>query len=164
MLCAGNFRSPGYRTYSLSPDIARHITKAAIVSKLVLINPACRISHRQTPDRRTGLNPHAGDEGLVEMKRNNYQARPSAKQKTAISWPLDLIVQMPSCPSPSRKIRCHAGHVPRSGSHPSKPGLGRRGKLYSRQSFRSSAPLPTMVSPLILPERPRIFLRCDCSV
>lgn len=67
MLCAGNFRVALVTEHVPVSEIAQHITKAAIVSKLMLINKSLQRDFGIDKPRIAvlGLNPHAGDEGLI---------------------------------------------------------------------------------------------------
>lgn len=58
-------------------DIAQHITKESIISKLNVINQSLRRDFCITKPRIAvlGLNPHSGDDGLIGERRNrNHQA------------------------------------------------------------------------------------------
>ena len=67
MLCAGDFRVALVTEHVPVSDIARHITKEKIVSKLQIINRSLQKDFGIDKPRIAvlGLNPHAGDEGLV---------------------------------------------------------------------------------------------------
>lgn len=67
MLCAGNFRVALVTEHIPVSDIARNITREAIVSKLNIINKSLQRDFGIDKPRIAvlGLNPHAGDEGLV---------------------------------------------------------------------------------------------------
>jgi 4-hydroxythreonine-4-phosphate dehydrogenase len=67
MLCAGNFRVALVTEHIPVSDIAKNITKEAIVSKLTIINSSLQKDFGIDKPRIAvlGLNPHAGDEGLV---------------------------------------------------------------------------------------------------
>lgn len=67
MLCAGNFRVALVTEHIPVSDITRHITKEAIVSKLAIIHKSLQRDFGIDKPRIAvlGLNPHAGDEGLV---------------------------------------------------------------------------------------------------
>ncbi|MET0393351.1 MAG: 4-hydroxythreonine-4-phosphate dehydrogenase PdxA [Chitinophagaceae bacterium] len=67
MLCAGNFRVALVTEHIPVSEVARHITKAAIVSKLMIINKSLQRDFGIDKPRIAvlGLNPHAGDEGLI---------------------------------------------------------------------------------------------------
>jgi 4-hydroxythreonine-4-phosphate dehydrogenase len=89
MLCAGNFRVALVTEHVPVSDIAKYITKEAIVSKLSIMNKSLQRDFGIDKPRIAvlGLNPHAGDEGLVgteeetiikpaikEAKNNNIRA------------------------------------------------------------------------------------------
>lgn len=67
MLCAGNFRVALVTEHIPVGEIARHITKEAILSKLHLLNQSLQRDFGIDTPRIAvlGLNPHAGDEGLI---------------------------------------------------------------------------------------------------
>jgi 4-hydroxythreonine-4-phosphate dehydrogenase len=67
MLCAGNFRVALVTEHIPVSDIAKNITREAIVSKLVIMNKSLQRDFGIDKPRIAvlGLNPHAGDEGLV---------------------------------------------------------------------------------------------------
>ena len=67
MLCAGNFRVALVTEHIPVSDITKYITKEAIVSKLTIINSSLQKDFGIDKPRIAvlGLNPHAGDEGLV---------------------------------------------------------------------------------------------------
>ncbi len=67
MLCADNFRVALVTEHVPVADIAKYITKEAIVSKLNIINKSLQKDFGIDKPRIAvlGLNPHAGDEGLV---------------------------------------------------------------------------------------------------
>lgn len=67
MLCAGNFRVALVTEHIPVSEIAKHITKDAIVSKLQIINKSLQRDFGIDKPRIAvlGLNPHAGDEGLI---------------------------------------------------------------------------------------------------
>ena len=67
MLCAGNFRVALVTEHIPVSDIAKHITKETILSKLVIMNKSLQKDFGIDKPRIAvlGLNPHAGDEGLV---------------------------------------------------------------------------------------------------
>jgi 4-hydroxythreonine-4-phosphate dehydrogenase len=67
MLCAGNFRVALVTEHIPVSEIASHITKEAILSKLNIINKSLQKDFGIDKPRIAvlGLNPHAGDEGLV---------------------------------------------------------------------------------------------------
>lgn len=67
MLCSGNFRVALVTEHIPISDVARHITKEAITSKLSIIQKSLQKDFGIDKPRIAvlGLNPHAGDEGLV---------------------------------------------------------------------------------------------------
>lgn len=67
MLCAGDFRVALVTEHVPVADVAKHITKENILSKLSLINQSLQKDFGIDKPRIAvlGLNPHAGDEGLV---------------------------------------------------------------------------------------------------
>lgn len=67
MLCAGNFRVALVTEHVPVKDITKYISKEAIVSKLMIINKSLQKDFGIDKPRIAvlGLNPHAGDEGLV---------------------------------------------------------------------------------------------------
>jgi 4-hydroxythreonine-4-phosphate dehydrogenase len=67
MLCAGNFRVALVTEHVPVSDIAKYITKEAIVSKLHIIHQSLQKDFGIDKPRIAvlGLNPHAGDEGLI---------------------------------------------------------------------------------------------------
>lgn len=67
MLCAGNFRVALLTEHIPVSEVARHVTREAIVSKLNIINKSLQRDFGIDRPRIAvlGLNPHAGDEGLI---------------------------------------------------------------------------------------------------
>ncbi|MBK7560980.1 MAG: 4-hydroxythreonine-4-phosphate dehydrogenase PdxA [Chitinophagaceae bacterium] len=67
MLCAGNFRVALVTEHVPVAEIAKNITKEKIVSKLNILNQSLQKDFGIDKPRIAvlGLNPHAGDEGLV---------------------------------------------------------------------------------------------------
>lgn len=67
MLCAGNFRVALVTEHVPVAEIAKHITKENIVSKLNIIYKSLQKDFGIDKPRIAvlGLNPHAGDEGLI---------------------------------------------------------------------------------------------------
>ena len=67
MLCAGNFRVALVTEHLPVSEIARHITRENILSKLQIINKSLQRDFGIDKPRIAvlGLNPHAGDEGLI---------------------------------------------------------------------------------------------------
>jgi 4-hydroxythreonine-4-phosphate dehydrogenase len=67
MMCAGNFRVALVTEHIPVSEVAKHITREAILSKLTIINKSLQKDFGIDKPRIAvlGLNPHAGDEGLV---------------------------------------------------------------------------------------------------
>lgn len=67
MLCAGDFRVALVTEHVPVGEVARHITKEKILSKLALINQSLQkdFGIEKPKIAVLGLNPHAGDEGLI---------------------------------------------------------------------------------------------------
>jgi 4-hydroxythreonine-4-phosphate dehydrogenase len=67
MLCAGNFRVALVTEHVPVKEITQHISKEKIVSKLNIINQSLQKDFGIEKPRIAvlGLNPHAGDEGLI---------------------------------------------------------------------------------------------------
>lgn len=67
MLCANNFRVALVTEHLPVNEIAKHVTKEAILSKLTIIHQSLRKDFGIDKPRIAvlGLNPHAGDEGLI---------------------------------------------------------------------------------------------------
>jgi 4-hydroxythreonine-4-phosphate dehydrogenase len=67
MLCAGSFRVALVTEHIPVSEVAKHITKEAIVSKLSIIYKSLQRDFGIDKPRIAvlGLNPHAGDEGLI---------------------------------------------------------------------------------------------------
>ncbi|HEX7847750.1 MAG TPA: 4-hydroxythreonine-4-phosphate dehydrogenase PdxA [Chitinophagaceae bacterium] len=67
MLCAGNFRVALLTEHIPVAEIAKHITKEKIISKLNIIHQSLQKDFAIDKPRIAvlGLNPHAGDEGLI---------------------------------------------------------------------------------------------------
>ena len=67
MLCAGDFRVALVTEHVSVNEIAKHITKENIISKLKIINQSLQKDFGIDKPRIAvlGLNPHAGDEGLI---------------------------------------------------------------------------------------------------
>ena len=67
MMCAGNFRVALLTEHVPVSEIAKYITKEAIVSKLQVIHQSLQKDFGIDKPRIAvlGLNPHAGDEGLI---------------------------------------------------------------------------------------------------
>ena len=67
MLCAGNFRVALLTEHIPVSEVASHVTKEAILSKLSIIHKSLQKDFGIDKPRIAvlGLNPHAGDEGLI---------------------------------------------------------------------------------------------------
>ena len=67
MLCAGNFRVALVTEHVPVAEITKHITKEKIVSKLSIVHQSLQKDFGIDKPRIAvlGLNPHAGDEGLI---------------------------------------------------------------------------------------------------
>jgi 4-hydroxythreonine-4-phosphate dehydrogenase len=67
MMCAGNFRVALVTEHIPVTEVAKHITKEKILSKLQIINKSLQKDFGIDKPRIAvlGLNPHAGDEGLI---------------------------------------------------------------------------------------------------
>jgi len=67
MLCAGDFRVALVTEHVPVGEVAKHITKEKILSKLALINQSLQkdFGIEKPKIAVLGLNPHAGDEGLI---------------------------------------------------------------------------------------------------
>ncbi|HUR66049.1 MAG TPA: 4-hydroxythreonine-4-phosphate dehydrogenase PdxA [Chitinophagaceae bacterium] len=67
MLCAGNFRVALVTEHVPVHEITQHVTKEKILSKLTIINQSLQKDFGIEKPRIAvlGLNPHAGDEGLI---------------------------------------------------------------------------------------------------
>ncbi len=67
MLCAGNFRVALLTEHIPVSEVAKHITKEAILSKLNIVHQSLQKDFGIDKPRIAvlGLNPHAGDEGLI---------------------------------------------------------------------------------------------------
>ncbi len=89
MMCAGDFRVALVTEHVPVTEVAKHITKEKILSKLQIINKSLQKDFGIDKPRIAvlGLNPHAGDEGLIgneeetiikpaikEAKNNNIMA------------------------------------------------------------------------------------------
>ncbi len=73
MLCAGDFRVALVTEHVSVQDITKHITKESILSKLQIINKSLQKDFGIDKPRIAvlGLNPHAGDEGLIGNEEEN---------------------------------------------------------------------------------------------
>ncbi|MEO5562672.1 MAG: 4-hydroxythreonine-4-phosphate dehydrogenase PdxA, partial [Chitinophagaceae bacterium] len=81
MLCAGNFRVALVTEHIPVSEIAQHITKEAIVSKLNILNKSLQRDFGIDKPRIAvlGLNPHAGDEGLIGKEEESI-IQPAIKE------------------------------------------------------------------------------------
>ncbi|MBO9620454.1 MAG: 4-hydroxythreonine-4-phosphate dehydrogenase PdxA [Niabella sp.] len=81
MLCADNMRVALVTEHVPVSEIAQHITKEAILSKLAIMNSSLQKDFGISKPRIAvlGLNPHAGDEGLVGNEEQTIIA-PAIKQ------------------------------------------------------------------------------------
>ena len=73
MLCAGDFRVALVTEHVSVQDITKHISKEIILSKLQIINKSLQKDFGIDKPRIAvlGLNPHAGDEGLIGNEEEN---------------------------------------------------------------------------------------------
>ncbi len=81
MLCAGNFRVALLTEHIAVKDIASQITKERIVSKLNIIHQSLQKDFGIDKPRIAvlGLNPHAGDEGLIGTEEESI-IKPAIKE------------------------------------------------------------------------------------
>lgn len=81
MLCAGNFRVALLTEHIPVAEVAKHITKEKIVSKLNIIQQSLQKDFGIDKPRIAvlGLNPHAGDEGLIGNEEETI-IRPAIKE------------------------------------------------------------------------------------
>ena len=81
MLCAGNFRVALLTEHIPVSEIAKSITKEAILSKLNVIHQSLQKDFSIDKPRIAvlGLNPHAGDEGLIGNEEETI-IRPAIKE------------------------------------------------------------------------------------
>jgi len=81
MLCAGNFRVALVTEHIPVSEVAKHITKEKIVSKLQLIQQSLQKDFGIDKPRIAvlGLNPHAGDEGVIGNEEETV-IRPAIKE------------------------------------------------------------------------------------
>jgi 4-hydroxythreonine-4-phosphate dehydrogenase len=81
MLCAGNFRVALVTEHIPVSEIAKHITKEKILSKLAIIHSSLQKDFGIDRPRIAvlGLNPHAGDEGLIGNEEETI-IRPAIKE------------------------------------------------------------------------------------
>lgn len=73
MMCAGNFRVALVTEHIPVTEVAKHITKEKILSKLQIIQKSLQKDFGIDKPRIAvlGLNPHAGDEGLIGNEEEN---------------------------------------------------------------------------------------------
>ena len=73
MLCAGKFRVALVTEHIPVSEVAQHITKEKIISKLQILNKTLQRDFGIDKPRVAvlGLNPHAGDEGLIGKEEEN---------------------------------------------------------------------------------------------
>jgi 4-hydroxythreonine-4-phosphate dehydrogenase len=81
MLCAGAFRVALVTEHLPVNEVAKHITKEAILSKLQILHTSLQKDFGIDKPRIAvlGLNPHAGDEGLVGTEEETV-IRPAIKE------------------------------------------------------------------------------------
>ena len=81
ILFAGNFRVALLTEHIPLSEVANHITREAIVSKLTLLNESLKkdFGIEKPKIAVLGLNPHAGDEGLIG-KEEETAIRPAIKE------------------------------------------------------------------------------------
>ncbi len=81
MLCAGSFRVALVTEHVPVGEIAKHITKEKIVSKLNIIHQSLQKDFGIDKPRIAvlGLNPHAGDEGLIGAEEESI-IKPAIKE------------------------------------------------------------------------------------
>lgn len=81
MMCAGNFRVALVTEHIPVSEITKYITKEAIVSKLTIIHKSLQRDFGIDKPRIAvlGLNPHAGDEGLIGNEEETI-IRPAIKE------------------------------------------------------------------------------------
>jgi 4-hydroxythreonine-4-phosphate dehydrogenase len=81
MLCAGNFRVALVTEHIPVSEVAQHITKEKIVSKLQIVHKSLQRDFGINKPRIAvlGLNPHAGDEGLIG-KEEEAIIKPAIKE------------------------------------------------------------------------------------
>jgi 4-hydroxythreonine-4-phosphate dehydrogenase len=81
MLCAGNFRVALLTEHIPVAEVAKHITKEKIVSKLNIVHQSLQKDFGIDKPRIAvlGLNPHAGDEGLIGSEEETI-IKPAIKE------------------------------------------------------------------------------------
>ncbi|MFZ9299499.1 MAG: 4-hydroxythreonine-4-phosphate dehydrogenase PdxA [Chitinophagaceae bacterium] len=90
LMCADNMRVGVVTEHIPLQDVAKHITKEAIISKLMILKESLRKDFGIDKPKIAvlGLNPHAGDEGLIG-KEDNEIIRPAvleAKKKELLVY------------------------------------------------------------------------------
>lgn len=80
MLCAGNFRVALVTEHVPVSEVAKHITREKILSKLTIVHQSLQRDFGIDKPRIAvlGLNPHAGDEGLIGNEEETI-IRPAIK-------------------------------------------------------------------------------------
>ena len=81
MLCAGDFRVALVTEHVPVAEIAKHITKEKILSKLTIVHQSLQKDFGIDKPRIAvlGLNPHAGDEGLIGTEEETI-IKPAIKE------------------------------------------------------------------------------------
>lgn len=81
MLCAGNFRVALLTEHIPVSEVAKHITKEKILSKLNIVHQSLQKDFGISKPRIAvlGLNPHAGDEGLIGSEEETI-IKPAIKE------------------------------------------------------------------------------------
>lgn len=81
MLCAGNFRVALVTEHVPVSEVAQHITKEKILGKLQIVHKSLQRDFGISKPRIAvlGLNPHAGDEGLIGKEEENI-IKPAIKE------------------------------------------------------------------------------------
>jgi 4-phospho-D-threonate 3-dehydrogenase / 4-phospho-D-erythronate 3-dehydrogenase len=81
MLCAGDFRVALVTEHVPVAEVAKHITKEKILSKLQIVNQSLQKDFGIDKPRIAvlGLNPHAGDEGLIGQEEETI-IKPAIKE------------------------------------------------------------------------------------
>ena len=81
MLCAGNFRVALVTEHIPVGEVAKHITKEKIISKLKIVHQSLQQDFGIDRPRIAvlGLNPHAGDEGLIGTEEETI-IKPAIKE------------------------------------------------------------------------------------
>ena len=107
MLCAGNFRVALLTEHIPVAEVAAQITKEKIVSKLQVIHQSLQRDFGIDRPRIAvlGLNPHAGDEGLIGSEEENI-IKPDAVQQPRIIFFEHFFIQMLPLPWHKIKMAC----------------------------------------------------------